>query len=341
MTRVLLETSATRRPGHDRGTGRYVEALVQANMQLANQLQQIELPMGPGRTAEWRALPRRQLLLFRAGRDAVFHAPSPYYCALAPICPQVVSILDLIPLDVAAHRQTGFKAEFFHRRAARADAILTLSRHTASRIQARLGADPSRVVVAPLPPSPAFTPVGPRFESLPDRYVAAMADHRTPDPRKRLHWLEPLAQVLIGCNVPLVVVGPGTEDRYRPPAAIGLGRLPDGHLASVLRGAEFFIYPSAYEGQGMPPLESIACGTPVVAMNNSALPEVVGNAGELVPEANDDATSFERFLEACVDLLNSETRQARFRGQCSAQASEFTQNRFANAVASAYSLANS
>jgi alpha-1,3-rhamnosyl/mannosyltransferase len=60
------------------------------------------------------------------------------------------------------------------------------------------------------------------------------------------------------------------------------GYVPDEDLPALYSGASLFVYPSHYEGFGMPPLEAMACGVPVIAANNSSLPEVVGDAGILI-----------------------------------------------------------
>jgi glycosyltransferase involved in cell wall biosynthesis len=60
------------------------------------------------------------------------------------------------------------------------------------------------------------------------------------------------------------------------------GPIPDERLPGLLSAAEIFVYPSLYEGFGLPPLEAMACGVPVVASNSSSLPEVVGDAGLMV-----------------------------------------------------------
>jgi len=64
------------------------------------------------------------------------------------------------------------------------------------------------------------------------------------------------------------------------------GPIPDEELPSLLSAAEIFVYPSLYEGFGLPPLEAMACGVPVVASNSSSLPEVVGDAGLVVDPLN-------------------------------------------------------
>ncbi len=67
---------------------------------------------------------------------------------------------------------------------------------------------------------------------------------------------------------------------------ITTGYVPDDDLPALYSGASVFVYPSFYEGFGMPPLEAMACGTPVITSNNSSLPEVVGDAGIMI-EADD------------------------------------------------------
>jgi glycosyltransferase involved in cell wall biosynthesis len=61
-----------------------------------------------------------------------------------------------------------------------------------------------------------------------------------------------------------------------------LGHVPDADLPALMSGAVAFVYPSLHEGFGLPPLEAMACGTPVITSNRSSLPEVVGDAGVFV-----------------------------------------------------------
>ncbi|MGI5991526.1 MAG: glycosyltransferase family 4 protein [Methanosarcina sp.] len=69
---------------------------------------------------------------------------------------------------------------------------------------------------------------------------------------------------------------------------IFLGSVPDGDLPLLYNAASLFVYPSVYEGFGLPPLEAMACGCPVITSNSSSLPEVVGDAGLLVDTCNID-----------------------------------------------------
>jgi alpha-1,3-rhamnosyl/mannosyltransferase len=83
-----------------------------------------------------------------------------------------------------------------------------------------------------------------------------------------------------------------------------LGYLPQIELPDILAGANALLFPSIYEGFGLPPLEAMACGTPVIASNSSSIPEVVGNCGILL-----DAQDTEGFIQAMKNVIeNSELR---------------------------------
>ena len=97
--------------------------------------------------------------------------------------------------------------------------------------------------------------------------------------------------VLVLAGEDHVGLGLADNDRLRV-----LGFVPDDDLPALYRAAEIFVYPSDYEGFGIPVLESMAAGTPVVTLDNSALAEVAGDAAVLLPDAGVDelAGAFER-----------------------------------------------
>ncbi|WFR56321.1 glycosyltransferase family 1 protein [Anaerocolumna sp. AGMB13025] len=77
--------------------------------------------------------------------------------------------------------------------------------------------------------------------------------------------------------------------------------IEDGDIPKLLNGARIFVFPSIYEGFGLPPLEAMACGTPVIASNTASLPEIVGDAGLLV-----NPYSIEELASTIENLLNDE-----------------------------------
>lgn len=78
------------------------------------------------------------------------------------------------------------------------------------------------------------------------------------------------------------------------------GFIPDEYLSAIYSGALAFIYPSLYEGFGLPPLEAMQCGTPVITSNTSSLPEVVGDAGIMVDPKDEDA-----LCQAMIDIVKN------------------------------------
>ena len=112
------------------------------------------------------------------------------------------------------------------------------------------------------------------------------------------------------------------------------GFVEDADLAALYSGALAFLYPSFYEGFGLPPLEAMQCGTPVITSNSSSLPEVVGDAGIMVPTDDLDA-----LCAAILDLVNrSELRQL-LAQKSLARAAQFSWARTASSVLAAYRAA--
>jgi glycosyltransferase involved in cell wall biosynthesis len=153
--------------------------------------------------------------------------------------------------------------------------ILAVSEFTASELVDVLGVPRAKIAVTPNAVDDVFSPDGPRAEG---DYALAVG---TLEPRKNLAAAIAAAA---RAGVELRVVGArgwgGVEaqgERVR-----WLGELPDAELAAQYRGAQCLVYPSLYEGFGIPVLEAMACGTPVVTSKGGATEEVAGNAAVLV-----------------------------------------------------------
>jgi glycosyltransferase involved in cell wall biosynthesis len=160
---------------------------------------------------------------------------------------------------------------------------VTSASFTAGRIQAYADVSSERIRVLPLPVHDSFFATVPRNLSAAP-YALTMADLRTPDPRKRSLWLPAIASRLAGLGVELRVVGPVTSGEIDLPQGSLLGRVSDKELAELMAGAICFISPSQYEGQGLPPVEAMAAGTPVLAFRNSAVTETIGVDDFLIDE---------------------------------------------------------
>lgn len=132
---------------------------------------------------------------------------------------------------------------------------------------------------------------------------------------------------------PLVLAGPygwrsgrllRRIEAAREHGLVHLGRLERGRLVEVFQAARLFVYPSLYEGFGLPPAEALACGVPAVVTRAASLPEVVGEAGILVPPGDSEA------LAAAVGaLLAAPAREAELRERAVRQARRFGWDRAA------------
>jgi glycosyltransferase involved in cell wall biosynthesis len=211
-------------------------------------------------------------------RDAqVVHYP--LTLRLPPAAPSVVTLHDVQHLDLPAmfpRAERAFRAVAWHRSARGADRVIVMSEFVRERAVERLGLDASRVRVVPLGLDHAqLAPGGPEREPF-VLYPARRWPHKN---HERLF----AAFALVRRERPelrLVLTGGGT-----------FGALPDGveargHLAwpevvSLMQRASALVFPSLYEGFGLPPLEGMACGCPVASSDAAALPETTGDAARL------------------------------------------------------------
>jgi glycosyltransferase involved in cell wall biosynthesis len=152
-----------------------------------------------------------------------------------------------------------------------ADAIVAVSEFTKAETIELTGVPAERVRVVPNGVDPVFVANGPRVEG---DYVLAVA---TLEPRKNLRRVVEAVEL---AGVELRVVGARGWGGVDVPGWVG--EMPDEHLAALYRGARCVLYPSLYEGFGLPVLEGMACGTPVVTSREGSTAEVAGGAAILV-----------------------------------------------------------
>ncbi len=174
------------------------------------------------------------------------------------------------------HRRTGRMA--LRHAARRADAIVTVSAFTRDELVELLGVPTDRVRVVRNGVEPVFSPDGPRAGG---DYVLAVG---TLEPRKNLGRIVEAAQA---AGVELRVVGAPGWGGVAVPGWVG--RVDDDELAALYRGARCLVFPSLYEGFGIPIVEAMACGTPVVTSRVGATEEVAGGAAVLVDPLDVDA----------------------------------------------------
>ena len=262
--------------------------------------------------------------------------------------PVLATVHDLIPFlfprDYAWLRRERLLAL---RQLRHADALAAVSQCTARDVARLCDIDASRITVIPHGVDSAYTPAPPediemvcRRYSLDRPYVLAVG---TFDPRKRLgNLLEVVAAVRRHHDVELVITGEQAGVARNVHTSIersGLSRvarLPGyvsrDDLIGLYSGASCLIFPSAYEGFGLPVLEALACGTRVVAYDNSAFPEVAGPASVLAGDGDVEA------MADAVSGLLAEPEQARLDRIALGRswASEFTWERCARAYLGLY-----
>jgi glycosyltransferase involved in cell wall biosynthesis len=231
----------------------------------------IEAVQLPARSQEFRmavALPR----LLRRLRPDVAH----FVHALPLRCPSpaVVTVQDLSwerdPSVFGFWDLATFKV-FVRRAVRKAERVLAISERTKRDLIELYGTPPDKIVVTPLAPDPAFVPAGEHDSFL--LFVSAI------EPRK-----QPLAAIDAANAVgrKLVVVGPPKDPELAAEltrrGADVRGYVPKDELVRLYQQAACLVFPSRYEGFGLPVVEAMACGTPVVAAPERAMQEVAGDA---------------------------------------------------------------
>ncbi len=191
--------------------------------------------------------------------------------------------------------------------ARRAAAILTLSEYSKRDIVRRYCVLPEKVVVAPCAADPMYQPLRDpaRLAAICDKYGTGerfILSVGNLQPHKNLKTLIEAYVKLRQADATrhkLVLVGREAwlhDDIFAAARASGYtdelvftGYVPDADLVALYNAADVFVYPSLFEGFGLPPLEAMACGTPVVTGNTSALPETVGEAALMVDPRDAEA----------------------------------------------------
>jgi glycosyltransferase involved in cell wall biosynthesis len=232
-----------------------------------------------------------------------------------------------------------------------ADVIVAVSHSARRDLLAVHHVPPERITVVHEAAAPAFVPVADPVRrsrvrmryALPERfalYVGAI------EPRKNLPRLVQAFAVARRCGVPheLVCVGPYgwlSRELYTEVDRLGLrqvvhftGYVPTEDLPAIYSLSELFVFPSIYEGFGLPVVEAMACGTPVITSNNSSLEEIASGAADTV-----DPLDYEALAAAIVRLASDGDRRRMLAERGLARAREFSWTRTAKDMLALYGYA--
>lgn len=334
---------------HFPGIGRYVSNLAQALVPLFNSDETLILLVDRSRPSPW-PLPAAQNQVkivetavspfnlsqqwhipkhLQEHQVQVYHSPyylMPYFMRL----PTAVTIHDLIPQLFPDYfsAKTRILSTWFKRLAMRqASIIFTDSQATRRDVLNQYGLLPSKVTAVPLAADGRFRPQ-PQSEfnrikqkyTLPDAYLLYLGINK---PHKNLLLLVQAYATLAATeqHLPPLIIAGAWDDRYPEVKKMAeqskagqlirfLGPVPDEDLPSLYSGARFFVFPSLYEGFGLPVIEAMACGTAVICAAGSSLPEVAGEAAlTFDPQrAEELIAQMQRFLQSPALIKEYEER---------------------------------
>lgn len=205
--------------------------------------------------------------------------------------------------------------------------VLTVSRFAASELYALLGLNRKDIEIVPngadhILRAAADETIFERYGLESGRYALAVGNA---SPAKNIRFLEALGPLLSLHDLRLVVVGArdvpvfaqGSQDLNG--CALAIGAVTDGELRALYQNALCLIFPSVYEGFGIPPVEAMICGCPVLSSNAASLPEVCGDAVQYFDPH--DATSL---VDAVTRFLDSQSLQDELRNAGRERAKTFT-----------------
>ena len=330
---VLLDMRPLQGPSAARGVGTYAAGLLQGlisagfdsnlTLLLDADLPQPPLPAGAYRLAGSRRRYHGQLSGYEEavalGSDLQRIGPDLYHAIDLRLpgratCSLVVTLHDLIPWALGGSRMRGERLRYWlgKRLLKRADAVLAVSQATAADAARYASVDPHRVRVVYEAADPVFEPKAGAAERVSKGwalepgyllFVGALDARKDPGGLLRAWAVAKQSRP----DLPLVIAGaPGRQAPRTMAGATMLGSVDRLALADLYTAAGCLVFPSRYEGFGLPCLEAMACGCPVAAYRNSSLPEVMDDAGVLVADGDADALG-----RAAAELIGAPERTRR------------------------------
>ena len=279
----------------------------------------------------------------------LFHSPF-FPIPLGLSCPVVVTLHDLIPfLFPLGNKLKGAMIKFGYRTAAaRSRRIITVSNHTAADVQKILHVSPQKIRAIQNAASAEHfhanagsneeLQIAERF-GIKNPYVMAASAWNW-QTKNLITSLRALAQARreAGVAFQTVVYGPqeglkaaGRVEEWKELNVVQTGHLPAAVLAALFRHAQLFLFPSLYEGFGLPVLEAMACGCPVITSNAGSLPEVAGEGAQIF-----DPRDAAGMALAAARLLLNPIELAQWRERALRRAADFSWSRTAQETLSVY-----
>lgn len=306
----------------------------------------VRRPPFPARYADVLEQVALPLTLRRAGAG-LHHSLSIYRAPMLPLVPHVMTMHDVVPLMwPERYLRTGLIHRMLYRAARRADLLLAVSEAARRDVIAHLGVDPERVECVPEAADERFAPTDSaalrgRLD-LDGRYVVWVGGLATHDPRKNLEGLVTSFaswQREAGREETLVLaggIGPAGEELRELASRTGArivfpGFVSDQELPALYSGARCLVTASRYEGFGLPALEAISCGTPVVAFDVGAVPEVAGDGAITVRDGD-----LPGLMAAVARVCDEPELHERLRGGGRAHAAGYSWQRTAQLTWQAY-----
>jgi len=287
----------------------------------------------------------------------IFHSIYPKLPAkeITKNTPRVLTIHDLIPIirpNLVNSSLTRSFQEIINSIDKQKDWVICVSEYTRQEFCEYTGMLPERTFVTPLASASHFHPVNDpsritevrqRYHIPEGNYFLSLATHLAPHKNldHLIHCFFRLLSEHPDIDINLVLAG---SNRFRrvedikdhdypqfTSRIVYTGFILDEDLSAIYSGATAFIFPSLYEGFGLPPLEAMQCGTPVITSNKTSLPEVVGDAGIMVDPKDEDA-----LCQAMFNLLNNNTLSEELRRKGLEQAKKFSWGKCAADTAEVY-----
>ena len=296
------------------GVGRYTENLLQGLAEIDKENEYIifkKAPFPPFSFGEQLFFP----LILRKKKIDLFHSPH-FLNPLFGVRKLILTVHDLIPLHFPQYfslRERFYFYQVLKRGIKRAKKIIAVSQYTKKDILNNFKVEEEKIKVIPNAVSKIFHPIDSlekikKFKekySISQPYLLYVGNQKPHKNLEKLFQAFKLLKEKTKESYILVIASPPPKAGRRTkacrglihqarrtnkldPSIIFLENISDEELPLLYNGAEVFVFPSLYEGFGLPPIEAMACGTPVVTSNTTSLPEVIGEAAITVNPQNSE-----------------------------------------------------